>query len=135
MILLIVTRVKMYYFYIQRSTIMYLYFKKVWINQYFLAKNRFWFWDAVVTQKQWIKITTRFEFLISGIWTIAKFDWERRRLSRFIKVQAYFAEKQQQPPEIFYLKGVLEKFATFTEKHVCQRDSATVGFLWILRHF
>ena len=62
-----------------------------------------------------------------------------------------FFKKQKQPPEVFFRKGVLKKFAILTEKHLCwslfliklqarpatllKRASNTGVSLWVLRHF
>ena len=35
-------------------------------------------------------------------------------------VHLYSVSRQKQPAEVFYKKGVLENFAIFTGKHLCQ---------------
>ena len=37
-----------------------------------------------------------------------------------VKVMATLIVSQEQPPEVFYKKGVLKNFAKFTGKHPCQ---------------
>ena len=36
-----------------------------------------------------------------------------------VKVMATLIVSQEQPPEVFYKKGVLKDFAKFTGKHLC----------------
>ena len=44
--------------------------------------------------------------------------------------------RQKQPPEVFYIIGVLKNFAELIGKYLCQkRDSGTGTYLWIFKNF
>ena len=38
-----------------------------------------------------------------------------------VQIQTFRTKNQKQPPEVFYEKSVLKKFAIFTGKHLCWR--------------
>ena len=54
------------------------------------------------------------------IWPSAMIEFnQKKRKMYFFRSLSNIYDGQKQPPHVFYIKGVLKKFAIFTGKHLC----------------